>query len=159
MSEHSEQMCCPLPGWLLTTNWNYAVYTKWKQMQWAKSLTSQCRQGKLVLVTAVIPNETSEGFPDSSSDPHPDFNCTRYGCSLFSCLLMWRLLQHPQARLPTGMTDRNTKSRSSAEHSHPTHKAISSLGPGSSDGLWDQVLLLQWMMVYNTSTVSQYLIL
>lgn len=57
-------------------------------MQADKPLISQCRQGKLAPVIAVTPNETSEGFP--ASDPHPvrpypDFNCTRSGCSLFSC--------------------------------------------------------------------------
>lgn len=57
MTGHSEQMCCLLLCYFLITNWNYTVYTERKQMHWAKSLISQCRQGKLVPVIAVIPHE------------------------------------------------------------------------------------------------------
>lgn len=112
-------MCCPLLGYFLNTNSNYTVDTEQKQMQADKSLISQRRQGKLVPVIAVTPNETSVGFP--ASDPHPvgpypDFNCTRSGCSLFSCVGV------EAAATSSGHTPHRM-----AEHSHPTHMAITSL--------------------------------
>lgn len=43
-------------------------------------------------------------------------------------MLVWRLLQHPQARFHTGVTGTRPRAEVSAEHSHPTHMATSSLG-------------------------------
>lgn len=162
MTVHSEKTCCPLPSYFLTTNWNYTVYTEWKQTQWDKSLISQCRQGKLVPGIAVTSNETSEGFPVSSSDPRPmrpyrEVNCTRPGCSLFSCMLVWRLLQHPQARLHTGMTG-TARAETSAECSHPTHMAISSLGSWPTTVALQQWWVLRSGAAIGMNNVSQYLI-